>query len=135
MKQAVRQQHDFGCGAACVAFAAKVSYQESVNVLGAQKASHTGFSCEELVKGLAEFGLTYEFKYIKPRMRKRIHEEGTIVFIRRSKRYPSGHYIIRHNKHWMDPWINLPINKNIYQARPGFRKRLPGKPIYVIFSV
>lgn len=44
---------------------------------------------------------------------------------------PFGHYLIRFNNQWIDPWINLP-NKNI---KAGFRKRLPGKPIYGISCI
>jgi hypothetical protein len=34
----------------------------------------------------------------------------------------------------MDPWINFTENKNIKKAKAGFRARLPGKAIYVVFN-
>lgn len=33
----------------------------------------------------------------------------------------------------MDPWINFQKDKNVKNCEAGFRKRLPGKPIYAIF--
>jgi len=66
-----------------------------------------------------------------------MYEDGVIVFIKRSVRYPAGHYLARMNGQWMDPWINFPNDqniKNIKNATSGFRKKLPGKPIYALFS-
>jgi len=33
----------------------------------------------------------------------------------------------------MDPWINFQKDKNLKNAKAGFRKKLPGRPIYGIF--
>lgn len=132
MKQVVVQQHEYGCGVACVAFVAGVPYQKVVSVLGVKKAASSGFLCKELVTTLGGLGSSYEFKYIKPKLRKKIYQEGVIVFIKRSKCYPSGHYLARHNGQWMDPWIDLPFNKDIKQAQAGYRKRVPSRPIYAI---
>ena len=71
-------------------------------------------------------------KYNK-KLRKTIYKDGTIVLIRRSKKYIAGHYLIRYKGLWMDPWINLTVDNNILQAESGFRRRLPGSPSYAIF--
>ena len=131
----ITQEHDFGCGIACLAFICQLPYLQVVNYLGIIKANNSGFTCKELVRGLEHFGLSYDYKYIKSSLRKSIYKNGTIVFIKRSKKYPYGHYLTYHNGKWADSWINLPYDKNITNAKSGYRKRLPDKPIYMIFSV
>ncbi|MBI5391734.1 hypothetical protein HZB00_01905 [Candidatus Woesearchaeota archaeon] len=60
--------------------------------------------------------------------------ENTIVFIRRSKDYPAGHYLAKTKTGWMDPWINFDLSSlNLNYAQSGFRKRLPEKAIYAVF--
>jgi hypothetical protein len=130
--KAITQKHDFGCGIASVAFVSQVPYEQVVNYLGIEQAKTSGFTCKELVKALEHFGLSYDYKYIKPRLRNSIYSNGVIVFIKRSKRYPYGHYITYYNGQWADSWINLPKDNNLSNAMSGFRKRLPGKPIYMI---
>ena len=126
----IKQQHSYGCGIACVAYITKVRYQDVINSIddGANKAENKGFFCKELTGFLKNNGLHYRWKYINIKTRNKIYHQGTIVFIKRSKRYPSGHYLARNGNTWMDPWINFP--DAIIKA--GFRKRLPGKVIYAI---
>jgi hypothetical protein len=133
MKQALSQQHDLGCGLACVAFIADAPYGKVAEILGGEKADTNGFTCKELVTALSKLGLEYNYKYIKPYLRQSIYKDGTIVFIKRSSKYPYGHYLTRFQGKWMDSWVNLPFDKNIKNAKSGFRKRLPGKPIYMVY--
>ena len=133
MKQAITQQDEMGCGAACVACAAGVSYEKAVSILGKAKAQTTGFYLRDLTDGLKRLGLDYQYKHVKPSLKPLVYQEGSIVFIRRSKRYPYGHYLIRHNGQWMDPWINLLSDKQIEHARAGYRMRLPGRGQWVVF--
>lgn len=128
----VKQEDDFGCGAACVASILKRSYQDTLDLFenGKNRARIEGFYCGEIVTVLNSNNLVYEFKYIKPSIQRRIHKAGTIVFIKRSKKYPFGHYLLRTEKGWMDPWINFPQKK----IKAGFRTKIPGKPIYAILN-
>lgn len=132
MRQAITQKMDYGCGIACFAFAAKLSYASAAEYLGAVQSESSRFWVKDFVKALNGYGLRYQSKYVKPHIRPLIYQEAAIVLIKRSKYYPAGHYVIRHNGHWMDPWINLPSNKNIREAKSGYRKRLPGNPMYVL---
>mgnify|MGYP001563219775 CR=1 FL=1 len=127
----IRQEDPFGCGIACVAFVTDISYEDSLKLFedGKSKAKKVGFLCKEIVNALKFKGQIYEYKYVKIRYRKIIYNQNTIVFIKRSNKYPTGHYLVRANNKWMDPWINFPYEN----AKAGFRKRLPGKPIYMIF--
>jgi len=101
------QKHSFGCGAACVAFIVGQSYTEIINILGNNKAQNVGFTCKELMKALSNLKHHYVFKYLKPRLKSKIYKNGVIVFIKRSLRYPAGHYLVYSNGQWMDSWKNF----------------------------
>jgi hypothetical protein len=132
MRDAITQKVEYGCGVACFAFAANITYDEAAHFLGLEQASSDRFWIKDFVTALNRFGLQYEAKYVKPHIRRLIYIEGAIVLIHRSKTYKSGHYLIRHNGQWMDPWINLPKSYDIRKATSGYRARLPGKPMYVL---
>jgi hypothetical protein len=128
-----KQEDIFGCGVACTAAVLNINYRKAISLFpsGKRKAAEIGFYCREIIEALAEAGLDYKFKHIGKIQRKKVYMPGSIVFIRRSKKYPVGHYLCRLKSVWMDPWINFP-GKDI---KAGFRKRLPEKPIYVIYPV
>jgi len=129
----ITQKDQFGCGIACIAFVVGKTYDEVIKVLGRDKAETAGFYCRELCRILEKFGCHCEHYYLKPKWRKEIYQNGVIVFIKRSKRYPVGHYLVRYKSFWMDPWINFLKDKDVENAQAGFRRRLPGKPIYGIY--
>ena len=134
-KKSVTQEDSLGCGIACVAFVCNVSYKTAKKKyfknLG--DADKTGYFCKDIVKALSNADKMYNYKYIKRKIRLKTN---TIVFLKRSKRYPAGHYLVRTINRWMDPWINFNIDKpNVKEANSGFRSRLPGKPIYVVFPL
>lgn len=130
--KAVVQEDNFGCAIACVAFILDLEYEDVVKLLkeGAKRAKTEGFYCREIVNVLSESGLEAYYNYLKPKFKNIIYQPNTIVYIKKSKRYPNGHYLTRLKNSWMDPWINFPNEKR----SAGFRKRLPGKAVYAIFS-
>ena len=130
--KSITQKHAFGCGAACVAFASRLPYEKIIEVLGENEANERGFYCKELVGALQTLGKEYEYKYIKPHILLCLEKPGTIVFMKRGKIYTAGHFVVRSEKGWMDPWINFSENQDISKAKSGFRKELPEKPIYAI---
>jgi hypothetical protein len=132
MRESITQEFDYGCGIACFAFVLEMTYKQAANHLGELQANSTRFWIKDFATALNNSGEHYIAKYMKPPMIKKIYKEGTIVLVRRSKHYPAGHYLIRHKGHWMDPWINLPTDNDITHAKSGFRKRLPGKPMYAL---
>lgn len=133
MKQSVAQQDSLGCGIACVAFVANHSYSQVKAMFSNDKAASEGFYCKDLVFALQSFGLAYSYKYLKPKLRNKIYIDNAIVFIKRSKNYPAGHYLVRHRGQWMDPWINFQEESSINKVQSGFRKKLPGSPRYALF--
>ena len=133
--KSIAQKDGYGCGIACTASVLNLNYQQTKKIFpNSKQAKDFGFLCKDIVAAFKKKGLAYEYKYIKPRIKRRIYKQGTIVFIARSKKYPAGHYLARDMKRgWMDPWINFP--SDLANNKSGFRKRLPGKPIYAILPL
>ena len=129
MKKSITQEFNYGCGIACFAFVTNVTYKKAINFLGPKQAMSPRFWCKNLASQLNKFGVKYIYRYVKPKLRKKIYQEGAIVLVARSKIYPTGHYLIRYKSQWMDLWINLPKDENIKHAKSGFRKRLPCRPM------
>lgn len=129
----VTQQHSYGCAIACVAILLGINYREALSLFknGKAKAENTGFYCREIVGVLNAAGLNYRHLFSKRYPKRKIYRSGVIVFLRRSRKYPAGHFVCRLHGKWMDPWANFP--KQIREA--GFRKRLPEKLAYVIFPI
>jgi len=135
--KAIVQKHPWGCGAACVAFMLGLDYSATLKLFthGTRKANHSGFYCREIINVLNRYNGNYRYKYIKYKIKRRIYKDHTLVFIGRSSQYPIGHYLCRYQDTWMDPWINFSKNKNIKEAKAGFRKRLPARSIYAILLI
>ncbi len=131
MKLPITQEDSYGCGIACVAFICGVSYKAAKhNYFEGKKAGTRGYLCKDLVYALSITKKKYKYSYIK---RRTSFKENTIVFIKRSKRYPIGHYLVRVKNSWMDPWLNFDATKpEIKKAKSGFRKKLPDRAIYKI---
>lgn len=134
MEQIV-QKHPSGCAIACIAYVLNCEYDEVLWLFnnGLRKAKNEGFYYKEIVKVFNKIGKDYQYNYVNSKTKRKIYEKGSIVFITRSARYPFGHYLVRAKGKWMDSWINYQDNKDIRDAKAGFRKRLPGRPIYVIY--
>jgi hypothetical protein len=133
MKKLVIQKDNFGCSIACVAQILDINYQQAKKLFpNNHKAGTAGFICREIILALKKANLNYYYHYIKPKYRNKIYKNKNLVFLKRSKKYPSGHYLARLNNQWFDPWINFNEDQNIKNAKAGLRKRLPEKPIYLI---
>jgi len=132
MEKSITQQGPSGCAVACVAQLLNITYDRAISLFkgGRIKEIYLGFYCKEIVTVLRKKGINCNFRYISKENANKIYKNGTIVFIKRTKKYPQGHYLIRSNNSWMDPWINMP---RMNPAKSGFRKKLPGKPVYAIF--
>ncbi len=127
----VTQQEPMGCGIACVAVALNKSYQSTKKLFDNPECAFTrGYYCRELIKVLNTKFDDYTFAKVNNENEKLLGKNGTIVFIERNKNYPSGHYLIKTKKGWMNPWSNFPV---ISPARSGFQKTLPGKAQWIIF--
>jgi len=130
--EAVTQGHGMGCGVACVAAVLGVGYEEARALFERPEQAHAGgYLCRDLVWALGRAGRTYRHKYLRSRRDPVLRRPGTIVFTRFSKAYPRGHYLVRAEGGWMNPWANYPW---IAPARSELVARLPAAPVYAIFA-
>jgi hypothetical protein len=134
MKQAITQKDEYGCGAACHAFIANITYNEAAEILGCSKARECGFYCNDLVQALEKHELLYDYKHLKTNVPYNF-PEGAIVFIKRSRQYPAGHWLVYHEERWMDSWINFAANHKLEDAQAGFRKSLPGEAQWMCYPM
>lgn len=131
MIKKIAQKHGLGCGVACVASALNVNYDEALMLFEKpENAGTLGYLCKDLVLALAMAGKSYKHKYLKNKADAVLSVPGTIVFTRFSKAYPRGHYLIKTQKGWMNPWVNFPDTP----VQAEIVKELPAEPIYAIFS-
>jgi len=125
--ESITQKDPLGCGVACVAKVLSMSYADAKKLFPNRT---TGYLCKDLVRVFQKKGMPSSYNYIGNKQIQ--YEENDIVFIKRSARYPAGHYLARVGNQWMDSWINFSHSANIKDARSGYRKKLPGKAIYLI---
>ena len=105
MDKHITQLHPSGCAIACIAKALNLSYSGVLRKVknGKSLASFRGFYCKDVVRIMAAFGKQSDFFYVSKKVRRQIYKDGSIVFIKRDKRYPQGHYLCRTKNLWMDP--------------------------------
>lgn len=132
--KAIKQEDGLGCAVACVAFVLSIPYSEALTLFADGKRrvkEEANFYCPELVKILHNAGHNYSWKKLSKNNLELIKRDYSIIFIKKSKNHPYGHFLARYNEKWMDPWINLP-ERNI---DAGFRNKLPGEPTYIVYKV
>lgn len=134
MEPSVTQELEYGCGVACFAFVCNITFQQAITFLGRGYSVKHGWRPSDLVTALNVYGYSYRNKYVRKKDMVS-YEEGTIILIERSSEYPVGHYLVRHNTQWMDPWFNMHNNDGIQKAKSGFREVLPGKPMYALYPL
>jgi len=108
-------------------------YTKALKLLKTKQKIYKGSSCRELLSLLQENSLAYNYKYLSKKKSWKIDEPLTIIYIKKSKKYPAGHFLVWYRNKWMDPWINFRVGAKVAKAKSGFRKDLPGKPIYALF--
>ena len=126
----IAQEESMGCAIACVASLLGISYKESLKLFNRKNATTPNFYCKDIINKLKKKGLSYRYGKVKSKTKKYINIPRTIVFIKRSNKYPVGHYLLKTEKGLMDPWINIP---KINPAKAGFQKKLPGESQWIIY--
>ncbi len=109
----VVQEDSAGCGVACVAALLNISYSSTLRLFdNSQNIRAKGVLAKEIVRVLEQSGLKAECKYVKPHIENAINQTGTIVYTAKNNNYPLGHYLLRLNNGWMNPWANFPNIRN-----------------------
>jgi len=95
MKQTV-QEHASGCGIAVTAQVANISCNKALRLFynGTFRAELRGFYCREIVRALRKVNLDYDFFYLTNKTKRKVYTNNAIVYIKKSRRYPQGHYIL-----------------------------------------
>ena|SRR3989338_6297977 len=126
----ITQEAPMGCGIACCASLAGLSYKQMRKYFdnGDIKDKTSGFYNKDIVDALEKVGIRAKGYSVKKWGNKKV-KVGTIVFVRRSKKYPEGHFLLKTKNGWMNPWINY---SSINSAKAGFQKTLPDKIDWVI---
>jgi hypothetical protein len=126
----VTQEGSMGCGVACSASLTGLSYKEMRKLFskGSIKDKTTGFYNKDFVEALGKIGIKAKGYNVKKWGDKRI-KPGTIVFSKRSKLYPFGHFLLKTKKGWMNPWKT---GTTIKEAKAGWQKRFPGEKSWII---
>lgn len=131
MRQSITQESPNGCGIACFAFVADLTYKQAEEFLGEAQAKSNRFIVKHFCEELNRFGLNYSSKHVHPGQMIE-PAENMIVLLRRSKQFPVGHYLVYFRGKWMDPRINLEDDRIFNNPTSGFRDTLPGEVMYAL---
>ena len=129
-RKPVAQEDGLGCAVASTAFVINIPYQETLALFIDGKRRVQGipnFYFPEIVEILKKKGLDYSWKELTNKNQGLLEKDLAIVFCEQSSKLPFGHFLVRYQNKWMDPWLNLPEP----QIVSGFRNDLPGKASYV----
>jgi hypothetical protein len=120
----VTQDHEWGCGIACVASRLGISYELAKSRLEKMK----GKGINDFPEGLDLDPIVHVLKKSKVKVIAdwfaKSFPTGTIALISgKNNPYKHGHYLLKVDKGWMDPWINIDRPKE--KRDSGIRPFLP----------
>ncbi|HEB46924.1 MAG TPA: hypothetical protein ENI22_00455 [Candidatus Pacearchaeota archaeon] len=127
----ITQEHPMGCGVACVASLLGISYEKALNLFNKDHTSTKGYYLKDIILALKKKKLNYQDSKVTNNAKKYLKIPGSIIFIRRSKKYPAGHYLLKTKEGWMNPWINYP---KINPAKAGYNRKLPGEAQWILYK-
>lgn len=131
-----------GCGIACISNLLNKSYDWVKKDF--ERKFYTiekGIKIFDMVEYLKVHNLHYKSKFFNQNKKYKINRkeasefskiQGSITLIVKNNKYPVGHYLLRINNGWVDPWYNFP---SIDKVRPGVRNKLPDNPWYVLYPI
>lgn len=133
-----QHQHDLnGCGIACLANLFDENYEDvRVDFEKNFYKINRGVKVFDLTKFLNSKDYKYSNKFFNHNNYNRIEAMNyasilnSITLIRKNDKYPVGHYLLKVEDGWIDPWLNYPSIDNVHA---GLRNELPGEPWYVVY--
>ena len=129
----VVQEEPMGCAIACVAAVLNITYTRAKKLFAnPEYASTRGYYCKEIIFALSNAKKNYEFNKVTKKNKELLNKVSTIVFIKRSKKYPCGHFLVKCEEGWMNPWFNYPT---ITPAKASFQNKLVGDAEWIIYSI
>jgi len=139
MKTIQHQKDLKGCGIACMANLLGKPYDSVKNDF--EKNFYTikkGVNIVDMVRYLERSGRNYKSKFFNQKKFSKTEAdkfskiEGSITLVAKSEKYPVGHYLLKAENGWVDPWYNHP---SIDKVHAGIRQTLPANPWYVLYPV
>ncbi len=129
----VAQEHPLGCAVACVASLCEISYSQALDLFEVAEFAWTrGFYCSEVIKALSKRNLIYSFEKSEFSVNLgRLEKSGSMAFVAPNSKYPSGHFLLRVEEGWMNPWANFP---QMIPVKAAIEAALPGKHSYILYS-
>ena len=127
----VVQIDEWGCGVACIASLLNISYEDAYWLARQEKGESIssrspGLEIHHIAMILQQKGI----HVVADWQERKDFPVGTILFLEGPGPYDGGHYILRVDKGWMDPWVNI---HNPDEARQA--KIIKNYPVRTIFSV
>ncbi len=124
----IKQEDAMGCGVACVAYVLRISYQEALMLFGKKHRKEAqGFTSKDITQALKRGGVTYKSVYVGREHSPKI-ENNSIIYVPKCDYFLYGHYLVKIQNGYMDPFINLHESNDDYtKARAGLRKIVPSK--------
>ena len=137
MSKNYTHQHDLnGCGIATIANLLSESYEKVLKDFESKFYKiNKGIKVFDMVSYLDSKGLKYKTKFFNPKnlnledALKTASIPNSITLIHKNEKYLIGHYLLRTNDSWIDPWFNFPSIDNVHH---GARDQLPANPWYVL---
>jgi hypothetical protein len=128
----VTQEHSMGCAVACVASICGLTYQSALQLFDQSHLAWTrGYYCPEIVHALKKANFNYAFKELDTEdFSNELVSSGAIVFVAPNFKYPSGHFLLKTEMGWMNPWSNFP---DMNPPKSKYEKNLPGVGSFIIF--
>ncbi|HRF53390.1 MAG TPA: hypothetical protein PK027_02880 [Aquimonas sp.] len=118
----IKQEDEWGCGAACVASLLGISYREAKNLVEEVKGSSVNAPPHGLELHHLALALWKKRVKVVADWNPKEIPHGTIVCISGDAPYDGDHYMLKTPFGWMDPWYNigtLPRKANFRQSYPG----------------
>lgn len=139
MKRRVRQEDDFGCGFACVAYICDLQYQDVKKFTNnPENAEAGGYRCKPLCDILNriykqnKIAKVWKTKYVGKTKNPEIPNES-ILYINKNDKYKYGHYIVKTKYGYMNPFSNLSeVSGNSKLSIAKYEKDLYGVPSLII---
>ncbi len=128
-----KQEDPMGCGIACVAFVLGISYMEATKLFTLpEKRKTLGYRSSELREALKRGGYD-SFSRYTGRIENLEINKGDIVYVKKCKLFPFGHYLVKTDGGYMDPFVNMTeVSGDYTKAGAGIRTVLSEQITMVI---
>lgn len=139
IKPAVRQEDDFGCGFACIAYICDMNYQDVKKCTdNADKAKTGSYRCKFLADTLNriykenKIEKIWKTKYVGKTKNPKIPSDS-IVYISKNYKYKYGHYIVKTDQGYMNPFVNVDkVDSDVRLSIAKFERSMCGAPSLII---